>query len=90
MDNSDTRRGEPSCHIAFDEATAILAGDALQTLAFELLANVKTHVDGNVRAALVAALARATGLDGMAGGQMLDLEAENRAMTLDEVRQCRR
>ena len=87
MDDSDTRRGEPSCHIAFDEATAILAGDALQTLAFELLADVKTHVDGNVRAALVAALARAAGLDGMAGGQMLDLEAENRAMTLDEVRQ---
>ena len=87
MDDSDTRRGEPSCHIAFDEATAILAGDALQTLAFELLADVKTHVDGNVRAVLVAALARAAGLDGMAGGQMLDLEAENRAMTLDEVRQ---
>ena len=87
MDDSDTRRGEPSCHIAFDEATAILAGDALQTLAFELLADVKTHMDGNVRAALVAALARAAGLDGMAGGQMLDLEAENRAMTLDEVRQ---
>lgn len=87
MDDSDTRRGKPSCHIAFDEATAILAGDALQTLAFELLADVKTHVDGNVRAALVAALARAAGLNGMAGGQMLDLEAENLAMTLDEVRQ---
>ncbi|MEC8205673.1 MAG: polyprenyl synthetase family protein, partial [Pseudomonadota bacterium] len=52
-----------------------------------LLADMKTHVDGNVRAVLVAALARAAGLDGMAGGQMLDLEAENRAMTLDEVRQ---
>ena len=87
MDDSDIRRGEPSCHIAFDEATAVLAGDALQTLAFELLADVKTHVDGNVRAALVAALARAAGLDGMAGGQMLDLEAENRSTTLDEVRQ---
>ena len=87
MDDSDTRRGESSCHIAFDEATAILAGDALQTLAFELLADVKTHMDGNVRTVLVAALARAAGLDGMAGGQMLDLEAENRAMTLDEVRQ---
>ena len=87
MDDSDTRRGEPSCHIAFDEATAILAGDALQTLAFGLLADVKTHVDGNVRAVLIAALARAAGLDGMAGGQMLDLEAETRAMTLNEVRQ---
>ncbi|MED5352127.1 MAG: polyprenyl synthetase family protein, partial [Pseudomonadota bacterium] len=87
MDDSDTRRGEPSCHIAFDEATAILAGDALQTLAFELLADANTHADGSVRAALVATLARAAGLDGMAGGQMLDLEAESRAMTLDEVRQ---
>ena len=87
MDDSDTRRGEPSCHIAFDEATAILAGDALQTMAFELLADARTHADGNVRAALVAALARAAGLDGMAGGQMLDLEAESRIMTLDEVRQ---
>ena len=87
MDDSDTRRGEPSCHIAFDEATAILAGDALQTMAFELLADGRTHADGNVRASLVAALARAAGLDGMAGGQMLDLEAENRAMTLEEVRQ---
>ena len=87
MDDSDTRRGNPACHIAFDEATAILAGDALQTLAFELLAAPKTHADGGVRAALVAALANAAGLDGMAGGQMLDLEAETRPMVLDEVRQ---
>ena len=87
MDDSDTRRGNPACHIAFDEATAILAGDALQTLAFELLAMPRTHADGGVRAALVMALARAAGLDGMAGGQMLDLEAETRPMVLDEVRQ---
>ena len=87
MDDSDTRRGNPACHIAFDEVTAILAGDALQTLAFELLAAPKTHADGGVRAALVAALASAAGLDGMAGGQMLDLEAETRPMVLDEVRQ---
>ena len=87
MDDSDTRRGNPACHIAFDEATAILAGDALQTLAFELLAAPKTHADCGVRAALVAALANAAGLDGMAGGQMLDLEAETRPMVLDEVRQ---
>ena len=87
MDDADTRRGNPACHIAFDEATAILAGDALQTLAFALLAAPRTHADGGVRAALVAALAGAAGLDGMAGGQMLDLEAETRPMVLDEVRQ---
>ena len=86
MDDSDTRRGKPSCHIAFDEATAILAGDALQTVAFDLLAMPATHADGTVRAALVLALAGAAGLDGMAGGQMLDLEAESRVMSLDEVR----
>ena len=86
MDDSDTRRGKPSCHIAFDEATAILAGDALQTVAFDLLAMPTTHADGTVRAALVLALAGAAGLDGMAGGQMLDLEAESRVMSLDEVR----
>ena len=87
MDDADTRRGKPSCHIAFDEATAVLAGDALQTMAFDLLATPATHADGNVRAALVVALARAAGVDGMAGGQMLDLEAETREMSLDEVRQ---
>ena len=87
MDDSDTRRGKPSCHIAFDEATAILAGDALQTMAFDLLAMPATHDDGTARAALVLALAGAAGLDGMAGGQMLDLEAESREMSLDEVRQ---
>ena len=87
MDDADTRRGNPACHVAFGEATAILAGDALQTLAFELLSAPRTHADGAIRAALVAALARAAGLDGMAGGQMLDLEAETRSMVLDEVRQ---
>jgi len=86
MDDADTRRGNPACHIAYDEATAILAGDALQTLAFQLLAAERAHDDGAVRAALVAALARAAGHDGMAGGQMLDLEAETRPMVLDEVR----
>ena len=87
MDDSDTRRGKPACHVAFDEATAVLAGDALQTMAFERLAAPTTHGEGAVRAALVMALARAAGIDGMAGGQMLDLEAENRDMSLDEVRQ---
>jgi len=86
MDNADTRRGRPSCHMAFDEATAILAGDALQTLAFDLLAGPATHADGAIRAGLVGDLARASGAAGMAGGQMLDLEAETRPFSLDETR----
>lgn len=78
MDDDDLRRGRPTVHKAFDEATAILAGDALLTLAFEVLADEATHPDGAVRAALVASLARASGLGGMVGGQMLDLAAEGR------------
>lgn len=78
MDNDDTRRGKPTVHNAFDEATAILAGDALQTLAFEILAREATDRDPLVRASLVQCLARASGIGGMAGGQMLDLEAEGR------------
>jgi farnesyl diphosphate synthase len=76
MDDDDLRRGKPSCHRQFDEATAILAGDALQALAFEVLAHEDTHGDPAVRAALVAELARASGAHGMVGGQMLDLLAE--------------
>lgn len=76
MDDDDLRRGRPSNHIEFDEATAILAGDALQTLAFEVLADPATHPDGNVRASLVAALAEAAGARGMVGGQMFDIAAE--------------
>jgi farnesyl diphosphate synthase len=78
MDDDDTRRGKPTVHKAFDEATAILAGDALQTLAFDVLSRERTHRDPAVRAALVQCLARASGIGGMAGGQMLDLEAEGR------------
>ncbi|CEJ10642.1 Farnesyl diphosphate synthase [bacterium YEK0313] len=78
MDDDDLRRGQPTVHRAFDEATAILAGDALQTLAFEVLAGEAVHPDPRVRAELVLLLARASGLGGMAGGQMLDLEAEGR------------
>ncbi|MGO4736017.1 polyprenyl synthetase family protein [Bosea sp. 2KB_26] len=78
MDDDDLRRGRPTVHKAFDEATAILAGDALQTLAFEVLANPATHESGAVRAALVLCLARASGLGGMVGGQMFDLAAEGR------------
>ena len=76
MDDDDLRRGKPSCHKQFDEATAILAGDALQALAFEVLAEPDTHGDASVRAHLVADLARAAGAHGMVGGQMLDLLAE--------------
>src|SRR6202042_1492476 len=76
MDDDDLRRGKPSCHKQFDEATAILAGDALQALAFEVLAHEETHGDPAVRAALVSELAKASGAHGMVGGQMLDLLAE--------------
>lgn len=78
MDDDDLRRGRPTVHRAFDEATAILAGDALLTLAFDTLADPATHADGAVRAELVLRLARASGLGGMVGGQMLDLAAEGR------------
>ncbi|SJZ40951.1 farnesyl diphosphate synthase [Enhydrobacter aerosaccus] len=76
MDDDDLRRGKPSCHKQFDEATAILAGDALQALAFEVLAHGDTHGDPGVRTLLVAELAKAAGAQGMVGGQMLDLLAE--------------
>jgi farnesyl diphosphate synthase len=78
MDDDDLRRGQPTVHRAFDEATAILVGDALQTLAFEVLAEPATDADGSVRADLVLGLARASGLGGMVGGQLLDLSAEGR------------
>jgi farnesyl diphosphate synthase len=78
MDNDDLRRGQPTVHKAFDEATAILAGDALLTLAFDIVARDEVHADTNVRSTLVLELARAAGLGGMAGGQMLDLAAEGR------------
>jgi len=87
MDDSDLRRGNPACHIAFDEATAILAGDALQTLAFGMLADPAVSADPAVRARLVLELAAAAGVGGMAGGQMLDLEAESATPALDDVRQ---
>jgi farnesyl diphosphate synthase len=79
MDDDDLRRGKPSCHKQFDEATAILAGDALQALAFEVLAHEDTHGDPAVRAHLVADLAKAAGAHGMVGGQMLDMLAEQQA-----------
>ena len=78
MDNDDLRRGQPTAHKAFDEATAILAGDGLLTFAFDILSRQETHTDPRVRIELVMALARASGVGGMAGGQMLDLAAEGR------------
>jgi len=78
MDDDELRRGRPTVHRAFDEATAILAGDALLTLAFDVMARRDVHADADLRIALISELARAAGLGGMAGGQMLDLAAEGR------------
>ncbi len=85
MDDDDLRRGQPTVHKAFDEATAILAGDALLTLAFDILASDATHEDPAIRAELVVMLARASGIGGMAGGQMLDLAAEGRQLSGSEI-----
>jgi farnesyl diphosphate synthase len=90
MDDSDLRRGKPTCHKAFDEATAILAGDGLLTLAFELLADHATHEDPNIRCQLVASLAKAAGGHGMVGGQMLDLIAEREAFDLGTTTRLQR
>ncbi|NTS64877.1 polyprenyl synthetase family protein [Sphingomonas sp. HHU CXW] len=85
MDNDDLRHGKPTVHKAYDEATAILAGDCLHALAFEVLADPATHPDPAIRAELIADLARASGPAGMAGGQMMDLVAENEAFDLGTV-----
>ena len=90
MDDDELRRGQPTCHIRFDEATAILAGDALLTLAFEILADPKTHPDPQVRCNLVTALAKASGGEGMVGGQMLDLMAEETTLDMPEITRLQR
>ena len=90
MDNDDLRRGLPTCHVKFDEATAILAGDALLTRAFEVLADPATHPDPRVRSDLVVDLARAAGPEGMVGGQMLDLLAEHQSLEMAEVTRLQR
>ena len=87
MDDDDMRRGRPSLHRAYGEASAILAGDALLTLAFDVMADPATHPDGAIRAALCAGLARSAGLGGMAGGQALDLAAESAPMAPGEIAQ---
>ncbi|MDD7909431.1 polyprenyl synthetase family protein [Pseudovibrio exalbescens] len=86
MDDDDLRRGQPTTHIAFDEATAILAGDGLLTLAFDLIARREVSESAEVRLVLSQELARASGVGGMAGGQMLDLESEHRDRTEAEIR----
>ena len=85
MDDDDLRRGRPTLHVAFDEATAILAGDALLTLAFEIVSNPQTCEDAETRAELIHVLAKASGWRGMALGQALDLAAERRAFTPEET-----
>jgi len=90
MDNSDLRRGRPTCHKAFDEATAVLAGDGLLTLAFEVLAHPDTHGDPAVRCELMSALAQAAGASGMVGGQMIDLIAEKRTLDIGAITRLQR
>ena len=85
MDDDDMRRGKPSCHMAFDEATAILAGDALLTAAFEVLSRETTHPSAGIRMELVRTLAEASGARGMVGGQMIDLAAQHEAVDYDLV-----
>lgn len=87
MDDDDLRRGRPSLHRAFDEATAVLAGDALLALAFEILGDEATHPDCGVRIRLVSALARALGTQGLAGGQMMDLYPSS-PPNADQVSRC--
>ena len=90
MDDDDLRRGKPTVHKQFDEATAILAGDALLTLAFEVLTHPETHANAVVRCDLVAALAKAAGAHGMVGGQMIDLQAENETFDIGQITQLQR
>ncbi len=87
MDDDDLRRGQPTVHVKWDEATAVLVGDALQTLAFELLSEPACHDSPKVRVALIGSLARAAGAEGMVLGQAQDIAAETagRALTLDEI-----
>ena len=90
MDNSDLRRGRPTCHKAFDDATAVLAGDGLLTMAFEVLSHPDTHGDPAVRCELVTALAAAAGGAGMVGGQMIDLIAETRTLDIGAITRLQR
>lgn len=90
MDNDDLRRGQPTVHRKFDEATAVLAGDALLTIAFEILADIGTHELGEVRVELVRRLAEAAGARGMVGGQMIDLASEGRSLDIGAITRLQR
>jgi farnesyl diphosphate synthase len=90
MDNDDLRRGKPTTHKKFDEATAILAGDALLTHAFALLAGVEIHPDPHVRADLVARLAQSAGWNGMVGGQMMDIAAQGELTDIGQITRLQR
>ena len=85
MDNDDLRRGHKTCHKMFDDATAILVGDALQSLAFEIISDKKTHPSAEVRCMLIKELAKSSGMSGMVKGQMLDLVAEKKKLNIDEI-----
>jgi farnesyl diphosphate synthase len=90
MDNSDLRRGRPTCHKQFDDATAVLAGDGLLTMAFGVLSDPDTHGDAAVRCELVSALASAAGAAGMVGGQMIDLIAEKQGLDIGAITRLQR
>ena len=90
MDDDDMRRGRPTVHKAYDEATAVLAGDALQAVAYEILAHPDTHQRGSVRARLVERLSRASGPYGMVGGQMIDILAETQTFDISVVTRMHR
>jgi len=90
MDDADLRRGRPTVHKKYDDATAVLAGDALLTIAFEILADPRTHEDPQVRCRLVTSLARAAGVHGMVGGQMLDLIAETTELDIGAITRLQR
>jgi farnesyl diphosphate synthase len=90
MDDDDMRRGRPTVHRAYDEATAVLAGDALQSVAYEILAHPDTHQRGSVRSRLVERLSRASGPYGMVGGQMIDIRAETERFDISVVTRMHR
>jgi farnesyl diphosphate synthase len=90
MDDDDLRHGRPTVHKAYDEATAVLAGDGLLTLAFEILADVETHADPSIRCALVVRVAQASGAQGMVGGQMIDMTARELGDDLAAVTRMQR
>jgi len=87
MDDDDLRRGQPTCHKAFDEATAILVGDSLQSLAFQVLAQAEQSISAAHRIQMIQILAKASGASGMAGGQAIDLAANNQPLSLAEIEQ---